>query len=63
VTAEHRARGIDMTGLPTFGGAEPDNTASVWSWDATHLLVGEGDLDIVSREEWADALDRYDRGL
>lgn len=44
---------IDWTRLPTFGGAEPRNTAGVWSWDATRLLVGTSaaDLRIVAREE------------
>ena len=32
----------DATDLPTFGGAEPASTSEVWSWDATHLLVGTG---------------------
>lgn len=48
---------IDMTSLPTFGGEEPANMTGVWSWDATHLLVGDdvgtgefvGDLKIVKR--------------
>ena len=31
----------DMTSLPVFGGPNPDDTECVWSWDATHLLVGE----------------------
>ena len=40
--------------LPTFGGAEPFITQGVWSWDETHLLIGEGvdDLAIVARLEW-----------
>jgi hypothetical protein len=38
----------------TFGGDEPDDTAGMWSWDDTHLLVGEGwgGLEIVARGEW-----------
>ena len=46
----------DLTSLPTFGGAEPDDTTGVWSWDAENLLVGEGSIsewEIVNR---ADAL-------
>ncbi|MHA1572839.1 MAG: hypothetical protein ACTSX8_02495 [Alphaproteobacteria bacterium] len=41
--------------MPSFGGEEPDCTAEVWSWDATHLLVGThaGDLAIVTREHHA----------
>ena len=47
---------IDMTSLPTFGGEEPASAHGVWSWDATRLLVGprESELEIVSREEWAE---------
>jgi hypothetical protein len=39
---------------PTFGGDEPEDTAGVWSWDDTHLLVGEGwgGLQLVARGEW-----------
>ena len=33
---------IDVTSLPTFGGEEPRDTMGIWSWDETHLLVGEG---------------------
>jgi len=37
--------------LPTFGGTEPRDTTGVWSWDATHLLVGtcQADLELVPR--------------
>jgi len=43
---------IDWSSLPTFGGPEPRDTSGVWSWDATHLLVGTcvDDLKIVPRE-------------
>ncbi len=46
---------IDWTGLPVFGGDEPDSTAEVWSWDADSLLVGTcaDDLKIVTRADWA----------
>lgn len=40
-----------MTMLPTFGGIEPRHTVRVWSWDATHLLVGAGADEIVPRNE------------
>lgn len=30
----------DMSELPTFGGPEPEGTEDVYSWDATHLIVG-----------------------
>lgn len=40
--------------LPTFGGTEPRDTQGVWSWDETHLLVGDGraELRILPREGW-----------
>ena len=46
-----RMAAIDWTSLPTFGGEEPQDTAGVWSWDATRLLVGTcaDDLKIVAR--------------
>lgn len=53
----------EMTELPTFGGDEPERTEGVWSWDATHLLVGTcaDDMRIVRRAvtkaaggSWAD---------
>lgn len=39
--------------MPAFGGDEPGCTAGVWSWDDTHLLVGDcaRDLELVSREQ------------
>ena len=39
------------TDLPTFGGVEPVDTNGVWSWDATHLIVGtcNEDLEIIER--------------
>lgn len=44
---------IDWTDLPTFGGEAPRNTVAVWSWDATHLLVGSSadGLRIVARDD------------
>ena len=47
---------VDWTSLPWFGGGDPSTgTSSVWSGDATHLLVGTcaADLEIVSRRRWA----------
>ncbi len=43
--------------LPTFGGAEPDDTSGVWSWDATRAIVGTyvDDIEIVSREDYFGA--------
>jgi hypothetical protein len=52
---ELAAQGIDLCELPTFGGAEPENTLEVWSWDEDSLLVGIGscqDWDIISREDY-----------
>jgi hypothetical protein len=44
------SREVDMTSLPTFGGREPSDTAGVWSWDETRLIVGTGsDYEIVDR--------------
>ena len=42
---------IDVTSLPTFGGAEPSDLNAVWSWDAHRVLGGAGwdDLTIVDR--------------
>lgn len=39
---ELRIRGIELPGLPTFGGAEPTDTACIWSWDEDRLLAGTG---------------------
>ncbi len=46
--------GRSVSECPSFGGDEPEDTAGVWSWDETHLLVGEGwgGLEIVARGEW-----------
>lgn len=45
--------GVCVTDLPTFGGEAPEDTSEVWSWDNTHLLVGEtfSDLELVERED------------
>ena len=42
---------VDMSDLPTFGGAAPKSTTGIWSWDEDRLLVGEGidELEIVPR--------------
>ena len=38
----------------TFGGDAPEDLHAVWSWDHTHLLVGEGwgNCEIVARKDW-----------
>ncbi len=50
-TLDGRTYGMD--GLPTFGGAEPDDTDCVWSWDEKSLIVGtcSDDFRIVHRAE------------
>lgn len=41
---------VDMHTLPTFGGAEPEDTDRVWSWDKTRLLVQTNEAyEIVDR--------------
>ncbi len=42
----------EMCELPTFGGPEPRDTAEIWSWDATHMIVGThaGDFTIETRD-------------
>jgi hypothetical protein len=32
----------DICDLPTFGGAYPDRTSEVWSWDQRQILTGDG---------------------
>ena len=38
----------------TFGGEAPDDLHAVWSWNKTHLLIGEGwgNCKIIARAEW-----------
>ena len=48
--------------LPVFGGERPVAMIPVWSWDETHVLVGDrigdgnflGDFEIVPRSELDD---------
>lgn len=51
------ARDRLLTGLPTFGGPEPSDTAAIWSWDERRLIIGEGRLEIVYRADWNDMSD------
>ncbi len=46
---------LDMSSLPTFGG-EPIDRMGVWSWDETHMIIGEGvtDMKIVPRGYFAE---------
>ena len=43
----------DLTQLPAYGGAEPEDTSGVWSWDAHFLLAGScvSDLRVVPRDD------------
>lgn len=42
----------DWDNLPTFGGADIDDTHGVWSWDADRMIVGTcaDDLEVVPRQ-------------
>tara|TARA_R110000822_G_scaffold53516_2_gene138015 strand:- start:4018 stop:4233 length:216 start_codon:yes stop_codon:yes gene_type:complete len=44
----------EMSSLPTFGGTEPSDTAEVWSWDETRLIVGTDllNFEIVNRDDF-----------
>jgi len=44
-----------LTSLPTFGGERPSDTAEIWSWDETRLMVGTciREFEIVDRPQWA----------
>ena len=43
----------EMSSLPTFGGAEPDDTHGIFSWDKDNFLVQTTrGWEIVSRREW-----------
>lgn len=45
----YRGAGLDMAGLPTFGGEAPAHTREVYSWDATGLLVVNAGPDFCRR--------------
>ena len=50
---EQLARGVDVCDLSTFGGAEPENTLGIFSWDADNLLWGDnGRWTIQPRSSW-----------
>ena len=44
----------EISGLPNFGGDEPSDTAEVWSWDETRLIVGTDllNFEIVNRDDF-----------
>jgi len=46
--------GRAVSECPTFGGEAPEDLHAVWSWDHTHLLIGEGwgNCKIIARAEW-----------
>lgn len=58
VDAEKAGVGTDdiITDLPTFGGEDPSDTAEVWSWDETRLLVGRcvSEFAILPRSDYED---------
>jgi len=43
----------DWSNFPIFGGEEPEDTAEIWSWDESRLMVGicSQSMEIISREE------------
>lgn len=45
--------------LPKFGGDEPAHTLECWSWDEERVMVGRCayELEIMTRQEWARAVD------
>ena len=47
----------EISGLPTFGGDEPSDTAEVWSWDETRLIVGTDcrNFEIINRTDWVNS--------
>ena len=47
----------EISGLPNFGGTEPSDTAEVWSWDATRLIVGTDcrNFEIINRTHWVNS--------
>ena len=49
----------EMSGLPTFGGTEPSDTAEVWSWDETRLIVGTDcpNFEIINRPDWVNSME------
>ena len=52
VLSEEELKELDWSDLPLFSDDEPRDTIGVWSYDATHRLVGEGwELDIEPRPD------------
>ena len=53
---------LDWSALPTFGGEDvvDTNIGPVWSWDATHVIVGDDSrtITIERRKDWAGELDQ-----
>lgn len=50
--SEQDRKNLDLTSLPTFGGAEPRNTEGIFSWDDNRLLIQDhnGMFMIVDRD-------------
>jgi len=42
---------LNLANLPTFGGATPNDTTGIWSWDEDRLLVGSsvGGMTVTNR--------------
>jgi len=42
----------NLSRLPTFGGDDIEDTNCIWSWDATHKIIGTcfDDFQIVPRD-------------
>jgi hypothetical protein len=42
---------VDLSALPTFGGEMPRDTIDVWSWDAEHVMLVEGESFVVVKRD------------
>ena len=49
------SEGVDFSNLPTFGGKEISDTAEVWSWDETDILIYDGTWHIEPRCDCGEA--------
>jgi hypothetical protein len=45
-------KNLDLSNLPTFGGAEPTDTDGIFSWDQDNYLIAGNDWEVISREEY-----------
>lgn len=55
------ALGRDLTDLPTFGGAEPNDTSNIWSWDAARVITTDGAGDFVIEDMGSDKRGEIER--